>query len=129
VESVLEERNRIIEEQKTKIEADKPKILFAEAVATSHTTILIGDLAKILRQNGMNIGQHRLFARMRADGFLVKSGASRNMPTQKAMDKELFAVKETTACNPDGSVRITRTPKVTGKGQVYFINYYLSSKE
>ena len=95
----------------------KPKEIFADAVSTSHTSVLIGDLAKILRQNGIETGQKRLFAWMRENGYLIKrKGTDWNMPTQKAMELELFEVKESTVNNPDGSVRINRTTKVTGKG-------------
>ena len=102
----------------------KPKAIFADAVATSDTSILIGDLAKLIKQNDTDIGQKRLFERMRNDGYLIKKGASKNMPTQMAMKKELFEVKERVISNPDGSTRITRTTKVTGKGQIYFINKF-----
>lgn len=102
----------------------KPKAIFADAVATSDTSILIGDLAKLIKQNGTDIGQKRLFERMRNDGYLIKKGTSKNMPTQMAMKKELFEVKERVISNPDGSTRITRTTKVTGKGQIYFINMF-----
>lgn len=102
----------------------KPKAIFADAVATSDTSILIGDLAKLIKQNGTDIGQKRLFERMRNDGYLIKKGTSKNMPTQKAMEKGLFEVKERTISNPDGSTRITRTTKVTGRGQIYFINMF-----
>ena len=102
----------------------KPKAIFADAVATSDTSILIGDLAKLIKQNGTDIGQKRLFERMRNDGYLIKTGTSKNMPTQKAMEKGLFEVKERVINNPDGSTRITRTTKVTGKGQIYFINKF-----
>lgn len=102
----------------------KPKAIFADAVATSDTSILIGDLAKLIKQNGTDIGQKRLFERMRNDGYLIKTGTSKNMPTQMAMKKELFEVKERVISNPDGSTRITRTTKVTGKGQIYFINMF-----
>lgn len=102
----------------------KPKAIFADAVATSDTSILIGDLAKLIKQNGTDIGQKRLFERMRNDGYLIKTGTSKNMPTQMAMKKELFEVKERVISNPDGSTRITRTTKVTGKGQIYFINKF-----
>lgn len=108
-----------------KAEADKPKVLFAEAVSASHTSILIGDLAKILKQNGMDIGQNRLFQRLRDEGYLIRDGERRNMPKQRYMDSGLFQIKETTINNPDGSIRVTRTVKVTGKGQQYFINRYL----
>lgn len=102
----------------------KPKAIFADAVATSDTSILIGDLAKLIKQNGTDIGQKRLFERMRNDGYLIKKGTSKNMPTQVAMEKGLFEVKERVISNPDGSTRITRTTKVTGKGQIYFINKF-----
>jgi anti-repressor protein len=108
-----------------KIEADKPKTIFADAVATSKTSILIGDLAKLLAQNGVQIGQKRLFTWLRDNGYLMKSGASRNMPMQRYVEQGLFEVKESTIQNPDGSVRITKTTKVTGKGQVYFTNKFL----
>lgn len=109
----------------TKVEQDKPKVLFAEAVETAKTSILIGDLAKILKQNGIETGQKRLFEQLRRDGFLIKGGNSKNMPTQRAMEMGIFEVKETSISNPDGSIRITKTTKVTGKGQTYFINKYL----
>ena len=103
-----------------------PKVLFANAVETAHNSILIGDLAKIIRQNGVDIGQKRLFEWLRQNGYLIKDGQSKNMPTQKAMEMSLFEVKESTINNPDGSVRITRTTKVTGKGQTYFVKKFLS---
>lgn len=104
----------------------KPKAIFADAVATSHTSILIGDLAKLISQNGVNIGQKRLFKWLRDNGYLIKrEGSDRNMPTQRSMEMKLFEVKESTISNPDGSIRITRTPKVTGKGQQYFVNKFL----
>lgn len=106
-------------------EVMKPKALFADAVATADTSILIGDLAKLIRQNGYDIGQNRLFGWLRDNGYLVKHGDAYNMPTQKSMDLGLFEVKERTIGNPDGSTRITRTTKVTGKGQQYFINKFL----
>lgn len=104
----------------------KPKALFADAVEASETSILIGDRAKLIKQNGVDIGQKRLFAWLRDHGYLIKFGASANMPTQKSMEQGLFEVKERTINNPDGSVRITRTTKVTGKGQTYFVNKFLS---
>lgn len=110
-----------------KIEADKPKVLFANAVETSKTAILVGDLAKILKQNGVDIGQKRLFDYLRENGYLIKSGSSKNMPTQRAMEMGLFEVKETAITNPDGSIRITRTTKVSGKGQQFFINKFLAN--
>lgn len=107
-----------------KIEKDNPKVIFADAVASSKSTILIGDLAKILKQNGYDTGQKRLFETLRNKGFLIKNGNSKNMPTQKSMELKLFEVKETTINNPDGSIRVTKTVKVTGKGQQYFINLF-----
>lgn len=104
----------------------KPKETFADAVAASHTSILIGELAKILKQNGVETGQRRLFTWMRDNGYLIKTGSSRNMPTQKSMELGLFEIKETVINNPDGSIRISRTTKVTGKGQQYFINKFLT---
>lgn len=103
----------------------KPKALFADAVSASKTSILIGELAKILKQNGVNIGQNRLFAWMRDKGYLIKSGERYNQPTQYSMDRGLFELKERVVTNPDGSVRMTITTKVTGKGQQYFINLFL----
>ena len=107
-----------------KVEEDKPKVLFADSVTSSNTTILIGDLAKIMKQNGVDIGQKRLFEWLRNNGYLMKSGTSRNMPTQKAADMGLFFVKESSVTNSDGSIRITKTTKVTGKGQIYFVNKF-----
>ncbi|HEL0572844.1 TPA: phage antirepressor [Streptococcus equi subsp. zooepidemicus] len=113
----------------TKIEKDKPKVLFADAVEASETSILIGDFAKILRQNGYNIGQNRLFAWLRENGFLIrKNGESYNMPTQRSMDMKLFEVKERTHQEPNGSIRISKTTKLTGKGQQYFINKFLNQE-
>ena len=103
----------------------KPKEIFADAVSTSDDVILIGALAKIIKQNGVDIGQKRLFEWMRGSGYLMKSGRDRNLPTQKAMDLGLYQIKERTINNPDGSVRITKTVLVTGKGQQYFINKFL----
>lgn len=120
--------NEIEAHNKTKalVEEQKPKVLFADAVNASHTSILVGDLAKLLRQNGLDIGQNRLFERLRQEGYLIKQkGESYNMPTQRSMDMKLFEVKESTFTNPDGSTHITKTSKVTGKGQIYFTNRYL----
>lgn len=121
----LEFANRKVEELTARITEDKPKVLFANAVETAKTSILIGDLAKLLKQNGIETGQKRLFEQLRQEGFLMKGGTSHNMPTQRSMEMGLFEVKESTVNNPDGSVRINRTTKVTGKGQTYFINKYL----
>lgn len=116
-------------ELEEKRERDKPKVLFADAVSASRTSILIGDLAKLLKQNGYNTGQNRLFEELRGRGFLMKTGSSQNMPTQTAMERGLFEVKESTVVNPDGSVRVTKTTKVTGKGQQYFINLFLEKED
>ena len=106
----------------------KPKEIFADAVESSRTSILIGDMAKLICQNGHEIGQNRLFEWMRQNDYLIKSGGSKNMPTQKAMEQKLVEVKERTVVNPDGSVRITRTTLVTGKGQIHFINKFARMK-
>lgn len=127
--------NKTIDSLKTdnsKLTADnermKPKEIFADAVSTSQTSILVGDLAKLICQNGVQVGQNRLFAWLRDNGYLIKSGERRHMPTQKSIELGLFEVKERTINNPDGSVRLTRTTKVTGKGQVYFVNKFLLQK-
>lgn len=118
-QSVLAAKDKQIEEM-------KPKALFADAVATSHTSILVGELAKILKQNGIDMGQKRLFAWLRENGFLIKrKGTDYNMPTQKAMDLGLFEIKEGSYVNGSGVNITTKTPKVTGKGQQYFINKFL----
>lgn len=121
----LEFANQRVAELETKVEQDKPKVIFAQAVETAKTSILIGDLAKILKQNGIETGQKRLFEQLRQEGYLMKGGSSHNMPTQRAMEMGLFEVKESTVNNPDGSIRINKTTKVTGKGQTYFINKFL----
>lgn len=109
-------------------QAMKPKALFADAVSTSNKTILVGDMAKILQQNGINIGSIRLFKWLRQHGYLIRRDASdHNMPTQKSMERGLFKVKETVITHSDGHVTISKTPKITGKGQVYFVNKFLSS--
>lgn len=108
----------------SKVAEDAPKVLFAKAVEQAENSILVGDLAKLIKQNGTDIGQKRLFARLRAEGYLGTRGENYNMPTQRAMEMQLFHISERTINNPDGSVRLTRTVKVTGKGQVYFINRY-----
>ena len=131
----LEFANRQVEELKLKsaeqvkvIEAQKPKVIFAEAVSTSKTSILVGDLAKLIKQNGHNIGQKRLFEWLRNNGYLIKrKGSDWNMPTQRSMDLKLFELKETTYLN-NGVEIISRTPKVTGKGQVYFINKFIKEE-
>ncbi len=108
----------------SKVAEDAPKVLFAQAVEQAENSILVGDLAKLIKQNGTDIGQKRLFERLRAEGYLGTRGENYNMPTQRAMEMQLFRISERTINNPDGSVRLTRTVKVTGKGQVYFINRY-----
>lgn len=125
----IAERDKIIAKQNAKIEADKPKTIFADAVATSHTSILVGDLAKLICQNGIQIGQKRLFTWLRDNGYLMKYGTSKNMPIQKYVEQGLFEIKESSIQNPDGSVRITKTTKVTGKGQIYFINKFIGVGE
>lgn len=121
----IAERDKIIEQKQAKIEQMKPKEIFADAVAASHTSILVGDLAKLICQNGYQIGQKRLFDWLRVNGYLIKSGGSYNMPMQRYVEQGLFEIKESNLVNPDGSVRITKTTKVTGKGQVYFVNKFL----
>lgn len=121
----IAERDKIIEQKQARIEQMKPKEIFADAVSASHTSILVGDLAKLICQNGYQIGQKRLFDWLRANGYLIKTGSSYNMPTQRYVEQGLFEIKESNLVNPDGSVRITKTTKVTGKGQVYFVNKFL----
>lgn len=108
---------------------DAPKVLFAESVEGSRQNILIGELAKLLKQNGVNVGQNRLFERLRKEGYLCSAPGMYNIPTQRAMEMKLFEIKERTVLNPDGSNRLTRTPMVTGKGQIYFINHFLKKEE
>lgn len=121
IESLKSEKNTLAIKNKEM----KPKAIFADAVSASHTSILIGDLAKLICQNGVQIGQKRLFEWLRENNFLIKSGTSRNMPKQRYVEQGLFEVKESNIQNPDGSVRITKTTKVAGKGQVYFVNKFL----
>lgn len=121
-QSVLAAKDKVIEEM-------KPKVVFADAVATSHTSILVGELAKILKQNGIDMGQKRLFAWLREKGYLIKrQGTDYNMPTQKAMELGLFEIKEGSYVNGSGVNITTKTPKVTGKGQQYFINKFLAKE-
>lgn len=113
----------------SKVEADAPKVLFADAVSASKTSILVGELAKLLKQNGVDIGQHRLFRWMRENGYLIRrNGTDFNMPTQKSMDLGLFTVKETAITHSDGTVTVSKTTKVTGKGQQYFIQKFLGEE-
>ena len=123
------EAQKTIEAQNAEIERMRPKEIFADAVTASDSSILIGDLAKLLRQNGVDTGQKRLFEQLRNEGYLMKTGSSRNMPKQKYVENGFFQIKETVISNPDGSVRMTKTTKVTGKGQQYFLNKYLKNKE
>lgn len=120
----MEAQKQRIAEQQTRIVELEPKARFADAVAASDGTCLVGELAKMLRQNGMDIGQNRLFRLLQADGYLGKSGSNRNVPTQRAMDLGLFRIKETTVTHAGGHTTVSRTPKVTGKGQRYFIDRY-----
>ena len=120
----MEAQRQKIAEQQTRIVELEPKARFADAVAASDGTCLVGELAKMLRQNGMDIGQNRLFRLLQADGYLGKSGSNRNVPTQRAMDLGLFRIKETPVTHADGHTTVSRTPKVTGKGQRYFIDRY-----
>lgn len=113
------------EQAEAQIERDKPKVLFADSVATSKSTILVGELAKILKGNGVDVGANRLFAQLREDGFLIRrQGSDWNMPTQRSMELGLFEIKETAVTHSDGHVSVNKTPKVTGRGQQYFINRY-----
>lgn len=125
----LKEEKAKNKELEDKMKEDKPKVLFADAVATSQSSILVGDLAKILKQNGIETGQKRLFSKLRDEGYLIKqNGMSYNMPTQKSMELELFEIKETAVTHSDGHISINKTVKVTGKGQQYFINLFLNEK-
>ena len=118
-----QEKRKVLE---TKIEQDKPKVLFADAVASAKTSILIGELAKLLKQNGVDMGQNRLFEWMRQNGYLIRrQGSDYNMPTQRSMEQGLFEIKETTVVHADGHTHINKTPKVTGKGQAYFVTLFL----
>lgn len=118
-----------IEEQQKRLEKQAPKVLFADAVETSQKSCLIGEVAKIIRQNGVDIGEKRLFSWMRENGYLCSYGERYNQPTQKSMDLELFEMKKTTITKPSGEIIVSVTPKVTGKGQVYFVNKFLKQKE
>ena len=133
-EKIMARALRIAEKElstlKLDVERMKPKEIFADSVASSHTSILIGELAKILKANGHETGQKRLFETLRQDGFLIKrKGSDFNMPTQKSMELGLMEIKETTINNADGSIRLNKTTKVTGKGQIYFVNRYCGSME
>ena len=123
-QKTIDRKNELIALHEATIEDMKPKALFADAVADSDVTCLIGELAKMMCQNGLEIGQNRLFKLLQRDGYLGKSGSNRNVPTQRSMDMKLFRIKETAVTHSDGRVTINRTPKVTGKGQAYFIGRY-----
>ena len=123
-QKTIDRKNELIALHEATIEDMKPKALFADAVADSDGTCLIGELAKMICQNGLEIGQNRLFKLLQRDGYLGKSGSNRNVPTQRSMDMKLFRIKETAVTHSDGRVTINRTPKVTGKGQAYFIGRY-----
>ncbi|HDV6067859.1 phage antirepressor KilAC domain-containing protein [Staphylococcus pseudintermedius] len=130
MQRALKIANNTIYQLEAKIERDKPKIVFADAVATTKTSILVGELAKIIKQNGVSIGQRRLFEWLRQNGYLIKrKGVDYNMPTQYSMERELFEIKETTISHSDGHTSISKTPKVTGKGQQYFVNKFLNQEE
>lgn len=125
----LKEEKEQRKQLEVKVEQDRPKVLFAESVSASKTSILVGELAKILKQNGVDTGQTRLFAWMRENGYLIKRrGNDYNMPTQRAMEMKLFEVKETSVTRSDGHISVNKTPKVTGKGQVYFVNKIMNAK-
>lgn len=114
-----------IKQLENKIEEDKPKVLFAETIETARTSILVGELAKLIKQSGYDIGSNRLFSWLRENGYLIRrKGSDYNMPTQKSMELKLFEIKEGTRISGDGSIKITKTPKVSGKGQIYFINLF-----
>ena len=121
----IAEKDKLIAQKQERINQMQPKEVFADSVSTSKQSILIGELAKLICQNGHSIGQNRMFQWMRDNGYLMSYGSSRNLPKQKYVERGLFEIRESTVNNPDGSVRLTRTTKVTGKGQIYFINKFL----
>lgn len=128
-ERILSDTKALLADAQEQIERDRPKVLFADSVIASHTTILIGELAKIIKQNGVDMGQSRLFQWMRENGYLVsRQGSDYNMPTQRSMAMGLFTIKETPITHADGHTSINRTPKVTGKGQVYFVNQFVAKE-
>ena len=127
-QQLLEEKSKQVAHLAMTIEEQKPKVLFADAVSASKTSILIGDLAKLIRQNGVEVGQKRLFEWLRQNGWLMKSGNSKNMPTQRGMEMKLFEVKEGSYVDSNGVNVVTKTTKVTGKGQQYFVNVFLNGK-
>lgn len=119
------EKNKLLQADNERM---KPKEIFADAVAASQNSILVGELAKMIKQNGIDMGQNRLFEWLRQKGYLIKGGSDKNMPTQKSMELGLFEIKESVVSNPDGSMRTTKTSKVTGKGQQYFVNKFLGGE-
>lgn len=121
---LLELHNKVLGLE-TRAAIDAPKVLFADSVAASNQSILVGELAKFLRQNGIEVGQNRLYKFLRNNGYLIKAGTSRNMPTQYSRERGLFEIKERTFNDPSGNIHITKTPKVTGKGQIYFVHKFL----
>ena len=126
----LKEEREAKKQLEAQIEADRPKVIFSDAVSASHTSILVGEFAKIMRQNGADMGQNRMFAWLRENGYLIsRKGSDRNMPTQKSMELGLFEIKETTINHSDGHITISKTPKITGKGQLYFTEKILSIRE
>ena len=127
-QQLLEEKSKQVAHLAMTIEEQKPKVLFADAVSASKTSILIGDLAKLIRQNGVEVGQKRLFEWLRQNGWLMKSGNSKNMPTQRGMEMKLFEVKEGSYVDSNGVNVVTKTTKVTGKGQQYFVNIFLKGR-
>ena len=127
--SALKDEKEKVRQLSAKVEEDHPKVLFADSVSAASNSILIGELAKLIKQNGRDIGQNRLFEWMRQNGFLIsRKGTDFNMPTQRSMEMKLFTIKETTINKPDGSIHISKTVKVTGKGQIYFINIFCGKK-
>lgn len=129
MQRALKIANSTINQLETQIERDKPKVMFADAVDTSTSSILVGELAKLISQNGVKIGQNRLFQWLRDNGYLIKKqGEAYNLPTQRSMDLKIMDIKKRTQNNPDGSIRVTRTTKITGKGQQYFINKFLANE-
>ena len=128
-QSKIQERDRMIAQQQEKIEADAPLVLFAKSVSASKQSILIGELAKLIKQNGVDMGQNRLFQWMRENGYLIRrKGTDYNMPTQRAMEQGLYEIKETAITHADGHVSVSKTPKVTGKGQQYFVSLFLGTR-
>lgn len=124
---IADKRLKMLEE---KVEADRPKVLFADSVAASKSSILVGEMAKLLKQNGVDTGQNRFFEYLRQNGYLIRrQGTDYNMPTQKSMELGLFEIKETTINHADGHTSVSKTPKVTGKGQQHFVNLFLGGRD